>query len=220
MPDNNKVQQALQRLNGLLPLQQRQQQLDPEAARVHRQILRSFCTQGHAPEELDTATLQQLQQQDMIVLNSEAVAGDSPVTGAYPFSLEDTPHRISVHGHTLHAMCALDALSVAPMFDTGVSIDSLCHMSGAPVHIRQRGDDVLEATPAQPIRVGIRWQPPGQCAAHSLCREMIFLVGDESATQWQAGDAEHRELFDLPTAIALGSAFFSPLVADRTLPAD
>ena len=43
---------------------------------------------------------------------------------AYPFSGRPTPHRVRfADGHEVHAMCALDALGVAPMF--GEQIESL-----------------------------------------------------------------------------------------------
>ena len=81
------------------------------------------------------------------------------------------------------------------------------------VQVRQRGTQVLETSPsADRIRVGVRWQRPTACAAHVLCRQMVFLRDPEVAREWEGGDAISKELFTLSEAIAFGDAFFSPLM--------
>jgi hypothetical protein len=42
---------------------------------------------------------------------------DGSVAVAYPFSGRPTSHRVLIDGHSVHAMCAIDALGIAPMFD-------------------------------------------------------------------------------------------------------
>lgn len=212
------IQAAVARLNRQLPLKARQTQLAPALKNLHQAILCGFIEHGRAPSgaELDTviekeeraASLRKLGEADLIVLDK---AGRWPV-GAYPLTSEPTPHQLSVNGHTLHAMCALDALSVAPMFNETVSISSQCHVNHTPVRIQMQGDTLLDARPDDAI-VGIRWQMPTAVAAHSMCMEMVFLENRATAEQWQDGDTDNISLFTLSEAVAFGKGFFLPLMA-------
>lgn len=203
----------LYHLNGLLPLKERQNAVPRTDANVHRSILRSFAGQGRPENKraADTETLERLHSKDLIVLD-----GQGRIVGAYPFTLERTPHRLTISGHRLHAMCALDALAVSPMFDCEVQIDSQCALSGEPINIRQRGQNLLEVKPAENLLLGIHWQPVTGCAAHSLCREMVFLRDLEAAMAWQQTDPEPRELFELQEAVQIAAQFFAPLMQEET----
>ena len=213
------VDAALQRLNGLLPLTARQQALPPELARLHRAILRGFVSRGRPlqAEEIagllgniePAAALERLAADDLLVLD----AARGAVLGAYPLTLEATPHRLTVNGFHVNAMCALDALSVAPLFGMEVAIRSRCHITGEVIVIRQQGMELLEASPSRDIRLGVRWQDPQACAAHSLCLQMVFLKDAQIAHQWQGGNLQDIGLFDLDEAVAFGAAFFGPLLA-------
>jgi hypothetical protein len=207
---------AYSRLNALLPLGDRYAGLPAALRGLHRRVLEGFAQHGRAPgrsalaggdvEALDAA-LSRLAQADLIVLG-----GDGEIAGAYPFTMEATPHRLELPGCTAHAMCAVDALAVSPMFEVAVRIESVCHETGQPVRVAQRGVQI-DPEPAG-LHVGIRWQAPGACAARSLCREMVFLASREAAGTWSRA-VENRSVFDLPTAVALASAFFLPLVREQ-----
>lgn len=208
---------ALQRLNNLLPLAERQQSLSVAERELHQTILRHWFQTGAPPRYHQMAkrwpepglaeTLARLSRDDLIVL-----ADPHTIVGAYPLTLEETPHLVRANGHSLRAMCAVDALAVSPLFGRPTQIESRCRVTGAPVQIQQDGTTVLAAQPTATLQVGIHWQPPQSCAAHSLCREMVFLV-DAAAAAWQAIDPDRRDCFTLPGAIELGAAFFVPLLA-------
>ena len=84
---------------------------------------------------------------------------------------------------------------------------------GNSVQIRQRGTQVLKASPSVVrMRVGIRWRRPTTCTAHVLCRQMVFLIDPDVARGWERGDPISKELITLPEAIAFGDAFFRPLM--------
>lgn len=213
------VQHSLDRLNGLLPLAARQAQLEPSLRELHMKILRSFAERGRPPlpEELAAqlgdngvaAALQRLAGDDLIVLAPDTCA----IAGAYPFSIEPRPHRVTFNGNEVHAMCALDALSVAPMFDAPVRVRSHCHVNGAAIEIHMHGTQVLAAAPEQPY-VGIRWQGTSGCAAQSLCLEMVFLRDRVTAGDWQGDSPGTTDVFSLPEAVEFGAAFFRPLLAE------
>ena len=213
------IQTALIRLNSQLPLKDRQNRLSPELKAAHQCVLTTLVNKGRPPtkEELEgvlgeekfTESLQRLASEDLVVLNAQ---GSHPV-GAYPVTIEHTPHKISVNDHRLHAMCALDAVSVAPLFDTHVTIESKCHVSQSPIILRMQGSKLLDVQPTDDVTVAIRWQMPSAVAAHSMCMEMVFLKDRQTAIAWQDSDVENISLFTLPEAAAFGKMFFMPLLA-------
>jgi len=209
---------ALERLNALLPLKQRQDQLSPAIKKLHQDIIHSLVSHGHVPntQEMEsllglsnvTADLVELANNDLIVMDQDGTT----VIGAYPITLEPTPHTIRVHGNRLFAMCALDAVSVAPMFDAQVDIESQCHLTQVNIKIQMQGNEIITATPSPDITLGIRWQNPGKVAAHSLCMEMVFLANLAAGHQWQSQDRDNISLFSLPQAVLFGAAYFLPLM--------
>jgi mercuric reductase len=211
------VTAAIDKLNSLLPLKARQDALAAPLRAVHRAILESFAAEGAPPSRAELAAQPGIEDVDAVL--AELAAGDlvvlnparDAVTGAYPFTVEARVHRVRVNGHTVHAMCALDALSIAPMFGTATRIESRCHVSERPIAIDMQDTRIVSAQPASP-RVGIRWQATSGCAAQSLCLEMVFLYDAATAGAWQREDPEHISLFDLPDAVAFGAAFFRPLL--------
>lgn len=209
------IDRGLERLGGRLPLAERQRALPPRHAVIHRAILDSFARRGAAParpELVEMAgadpdvALERLAADDLVVLDG------GTVVGAYPFTLESTPHRLVVEGTVeINAMCSLDAVAVAPMFDCDVEIRSSCAITGAPIRIRQRGSSVLDAEPSG-LRLGIRWLQPTGCAAHSMCREMVFLSDLETAATWRGPDPDAAGIYDLTEGVEFGERFFGPLL--------
>ncbi len=214
------IARAIDRLHSQLPLQGRQQALPPALAEVHRAMLHSLAERGRpltreeiAPmlEDGDVeGALARLGQDDLVVLS----VSETQVVGAYPMTVEDTPHRLKVNGRAVNAMCALDVLSVGPMFDAEVDIESRCRVTDEPIRIHQHGSRICSAEPSPDIRVGVRWQDPMACAAHSMCLEMVFLKDGPTALAWQKGDTENVSIFTLPEAVEFGAGFFNPLVQD------
>jgi len=213
--------ETLYRLHGLLPLKERQQGLSQIEVKLHQVILRSFVERGRplAKWEIsrsqDAANpdtlLDRLRACDLVVLD-----GRGEVVGAYPFTIEKTHHVVEVNGHRLQAMCALDALAVSPMFDLEVQIHSRCASSQVPIRLRQRDLELLEMEPSEDLLLGIHWQKATTCAAHSLCREMVFLKDLDAAMCWQKTVPEVRELFGPQEAARIAAQFFMPLLQEVT----
>jgi len=216
--DGKKVTAAVAKLNQQLPLATRQSQLSEPLAAVHRAMLRSLAERGRPLEEEElaalvgaeeaAAALKRLGRDDLVVLNADG----SAAVGAYPMTVEDTPHRLQVNGRPVNAMCALDAVSVGPMFDTEVAIESHCAVTGEPIRIRQQGERILAAEPSDDVRVGVRWQQPEGHAAHSMCMEMVFLKDGAAARRWVEEGEGDKSQYTLPEAVAFGAGFFVPLV--------
>lgn len=70
-------------------------------------------------------------------------------------------------------MYALDAISVAAMFDVEVGIEFVCQQSATPICIRMRGDNILETAPGPECMIGIRWRSLSAIAAYSMCTQMV-----------------------------------------------
>jgi mercuric reductase len=231
-----RLARALQHLHDLLPLKERQESLERPLVELHRAILHSLVEQGRpltraeiakklGSEDAAAKAVALLGSYDLIVRNPltirdahtnalvvlDAKGGD--VLGAYPITTEETPHKVSVNGNQLYAMCAVDALAVGAMFNTETLIQSNCHVTEEPVTIRQRGKEILEANPPD-VRVGVRWQRLIDCCAHVMCRQMIFLRDEATAQAWLNADPVSKELFTVPEAILFGEAFFTPLLED------
>lgn len=212
------IQAAVNKLNSQLPLKARQDLLPAALKTGHQNVLVSLVKQGRPPshDELKVQlgveniedSLQRLGSDDLVVLGTDG----KHLVGAYPVTIENTAHKIRVNGNTIHAMCALDAVSVAPMFDTEVIIESTCCVSKTSITIHMQGSKILEAQPTEGVMVGIRWQMPSGAAAHSMCMEMVFLKDRQTAETWQNGDTENVSLFTLSEAVAFGKAFFLPLL--------
>jgi len=166
------VDEGVKRLRAILPLQARQAALPEAVRRLHRRVLRTFaatgsppsvasCAEGLGPGAVEEA-LAALAVGDLVVRGA-----DGSIQGAYPFTLAATPHRVKLRSHTVHAMCALDALAVGPMFAAAAVVESACEVTGAAVRAEQAGWNLVDAAPAS-VRVGIRWGAPEGAAAQSL----------------------------------------------------
>lgn len=213
------ITQAVQRLSQQLPLKDRQDTLSEPLKALHREVLSSLVTRGRPPTRAEVAALVGEDQVDASIarLGSEDLAVLSQdrreILGAYPVTAEQTNHAVHVGGHEIHAMCALDAVSVGAMYDVPVEICSVCRVTGEPICIKQNGMQILEATPPT-ARVGVRWQyPSGDHAAHSMCMEMVFLKDDAAAAAWHGGDLQNYTVFTLDEAVQFGARFFNPLLS-------
>ena len=212
-----KVSEAVAHLNKILPLKANQQALSEEVRQLYRDILYSYIDIGRSLSRAEIAlrtedagqAIATLQQNDLVVFDK---AGE-PI-GAYPFTMEKREHKLVVNGHVVHSMCALDSLAVSAMYDLELEINSVCHLSGLPVVIRQKGRNVLNTDEVHDVYFAINWNAASSsaCCADSLCTEMIFIKGKVAANDWCNQAAEHREIFALDEAVEFAAGFFLPLL--------
>ena len=214
---SKKIHNAVDRLNKILPLHAQQQSLTDENANLYQQLLRSFVDKGRILTRNEIArlvgnvdiTIDELAARELIVCDSN----NDPV-GAYPFTMQQRAHRILVNGFTVHAMCALDALAISPMFNYPTEIYSQCHVSKKPIHIIQQDSVLQNIVEQNDISFAVNWNAAskGGCCADSLCMEMIFIYGTDISEKWQAQDSNNRELFTLQEAVGFATDFFRPLM--------
>jgi mercuric reductase len=210
---------ALNRLTGLLPLAARQAALSPDLRKLHHGFLRSLVERGRPLTEAEIAVsvpghdaltaVWILSSMDLIVLNRDGLPA-----GAYPVTTEKTPHEVRVNGNTIWAMCALDAVSVAPTFHTKTVVRSRCPVTGSEIAIEMSGSTILDVTPTADVQIGVWWRDPGAVAARNFCPGVMFLRDLAAARMWHAGRAADHDFAPLVDAVAVGERFFRPLVME------
>lgn len=138
---------------------------------------------------------------------------DGEIVVAYPFSGRPTDHVVRFKGgNEVNAMCAIDALGVAPMFDQSIEIDSRDPLTGEGIGV--------ELTPPG----AGRWQPQGAvvvCGASrsgesycSCCPVLNFFASAENGERWLEGRPDVRGyVMTMPEAIEAGRAVFGDVLS-------
>jgi mercuric reductase len=216
---NDTIHGAVDRLKRILPLQKSFSYLNTIEKRLYQGVLCHFIESGHAPqrEELKAQYGEAETIVDKLARNALITLDESgEIYGAYPFTMEQRAHQVTINGVQVHAMCALDALAPSAMFSCHSIIHSQCGVSKQALCIEMEGKTVLNKVEAGDIHIGINWQAAcgAKSCADSLCREMIFLHDREIAHDWSKENTAQREIFTLDEAIAFSAAFFSPLMAE------
>jgi hypothetical protein len=156
------------------------------------------------------AHLAELQAHDL--LGTDRTTG--AIVYAYPFTSQATEHRVKLYGHTLHALCAIDALGVGGMFRTDVTITSSCRLCATQIEIAttQAGQAVTCARPAD----AVVWYDLAydRAAATSCCPSIGFLCSDDHLQQWLASRIPRASSrLALGEAMEVGRAIFEPVLA-------
>jgi hypothetical protein len=140
---------------------------------------------------------------------------DGEITVAYPFSGRATDHVVRFeNGDEVNAMCAIDALRVAPMFEQSIEIASRDPLTGEEIEV--------ELTP---VGTG-SWQPEGAvvvCGASgsgeswsSCCPVLNFFASPENGERWLEGRPDVRGyVMGMPEAIEAGRAVFGDVLASN-----
>ena len=212
-----KVEQAITRLQKILPIKTRLDDMDLDSASVYLAVVNGFYQLGRAPfiSELESThsdaknIAADLGKQDMLTLDDHG-----EVKGCYPFTMEKRVHLIQINGHEVHAMCAMDALAPSSMFETSSVILSECEVTKEPVRIELNNQAIQNKYDVSEVHFGMNWMAASSCGscADSLCTEMLFLKDTKTAEAWLKDDAENREIFTLPDAVEFATGFFKPMM--------
>jgi len=132
------------------------------------------------------------------------------IIAAYPFSGSATSYKVSYKRKeykSIFAMCAIDALGISFMFDSDVSIESLCFHCEQKIEIDVQDEEIISLNPKETVV----WcdMEYSKCAATSLCRNINFFSSEEHFKKWQKGKVKSRgHLLRLDEAFYLGKLFF------------
>jgi alkylmercury lyase len=200
------------------------QTLEPAQDRVWRTVLELFARSGRppAPHEISKETgpsvenirtlVSELQAHDLLGCDASA----DVILYAYPFTGEQTEHRVQLRGQWLHAVCAIDALGIAGMFRTDVVIESSCRACGSRIEIgtAEGGKSVGYIRPGDAV-VWYDLAHSGRAAA-SCCPSIAFLCSDAQLQQWLSAQSPQRSGYTLALdeALEVGRALFEPVFAE------
>lgn len=191
--------------------------LDAVERAPHQAILCAFAATGRSPalHALDQVAagraaevLQALHDADAIRLTSY---GDIAV--AYPFSAVPTRHRVRIGDQVdVYAMCAVDALGMAPMLGRDTVIESVDVTTGRPIRVVMAdGRSIWE--PVEVV-VFIGADAGGGPSADCCCDYLNFFTDRSSAETWVA---EHTDvpgqIINQSEAEALATRLFGHLLA-------
>ena len=193
---------------------------EPER-RLYRWILTSFRA-GDPPTVDDLAavaaeldlpleqTLAKLAHEDLV--HHDAARGE--ITVAYPFSRRPTAHTVRSHdGSEAFAMCAIDAVGIAPMFGESIAISSRDPLTGEQIQVTLAPEGDGRWLPDEAVVVCGASGSGESCT--SCCPVLNFFASAASAEGWLAA---HREVqgcvISMDEAIAAGRAVFGDLLKE------
>jgi alkylmercury lyase len=198
--------------------------LDSDQDLVWRTTLRSFADLGRAPRIADLvartglavdrlrALLGQLEAHDLIGLDHDA----QQVRLAYPFTQAATEHRVECNGHTLHALCAIDALGVGAMYNADTAIQTRCRCCGAAIRVTTIAEGRTLGI-VEPVDAVVWYDfAYERSAAASCCPSIVFLCTDEHLQQWLRAQTGRRAGIRLAMdeALEVGRALFGPILTE------
>ncbi len=182
----------------------RSARLSPAERAFYLWILEHFATEGPpAAEAIRTKTIalgldlvqarEKLVGEDLVHFD-----GSGEVMVAYPFSGRSRGHRVLIDGRRrVEAMCAIDALGIAPMLGLPVEISSRDPVSDGEVWVRlDPGEDAWwEPEQAVVLAGSARCDGPsfGGC-----CNVLNFFESKQNAEQYLR---EHEQIGGLPVSI-------------------
>jgi hypothetical protein len=164
--------------------------ISPGALRLYRALIDAFITDGDVPASAARPGADELDEQDARAALDKLTVADwiardehGRVIALYPFSPEPTDVRVAIGGVERHAMCAIDALGVAPMLDRPVTVTSACPICDAEVHINVAPDRIAARRPRSSIV--IRRRTCGSAHA-TRCSATRFACSPQHARDWIA----------------------------------
>ena len=132
---------------------------------------------------------------------------DGALTALYPFSLIPTPVRVTLDGVTRDAMCAIDALGVAPLLDRPATIASGCAVCGRALALAVAPDGPHDAVPPN---LGVVLRHAVGPAHLNRCGAIRFVCSPEYGAAWIAASGDPLDSFlALDAAFARARAIFA-----------
>jgi hypothetical protein len=164
-----------------------------EAHRVYRAIIDGILADGGVLPEAALADATGLSDKQVRDALDALVAGDwagrdanGALTTIYPFSALPTAVRLRIagcEGAERYAMCAIDALGVAPMLGRAVGVASACPVCGTAIGLTVAPDGVRDCDPPALAVLHRRTAGP----AHLLrCGATRFVCSPEHGRTWLA----------------------------------
>jgi hypothetical protein len=186
----------------------------------YRWILRTFGAGAPpSPDELaDTASGLELEVEPALERLARAdLVHHDPQTGAivvaYPFSGRPTAHRVRLDGREVYAMCAIDALGIAPMLGEPIEIASRDPFTGESIQVWLDPDGNDARQPGEAVVVSGRTGSGESCDC--CCPVLNFFGSSANAELWLAAHSEvEGAVTSMDEAIAAGRAVFGDILRE------
>ena len=202
--------------------QARRSRLSDSERALYFWILRRFAEGGRPPREdlgkeaeqlgLELeAALATLRREDLVHLGD-----DGEITVAYPFSGLPAAHRVRFpNGQEAFAMCAIDALGIAPMLDQPIEITSRDPLGNEPFHADLSPDGSACWQPeTAAVVAGVNDRHADSCSG--CCPVLNFFASSENAERWLNEHPQvHGEVITIEDAIAAGRAIFADVLTEN-----
>jgi hypothetical protein len=178
--------------------------LAPAERALYRWVLRQFATR-RAPNRSGLAgqaerlalepeaALVLLAREDLVHLEG------SEIMVAYPFSGRPSRHRVRFDGREVYAMCAIDALGIAPMLGQAIEVVSSDPVSEEEVRVDLAADGHGSWQP--PEAVVLAGRACEGAAFHGCCHVLNFFASQANAERYLR---EHEEVRGSPISIPQG----------------
>jgi Alkylmercury lyase len=188
---------------------------------LYRWILRGFAAgrppapdalAGAASElELDVeTTLERLRQRDLVHHDPSSGA----ILIAYPFSGRPAAHRVRLNGREVYAMCAIDALGIAPMLGEPIEILSRDPLTGDGIRVELAPEGDGDWQPHEAVVLSGTTGRGDSCDC--CCPVLNFFASADSAQRWLGLNSHVRGLVvPMQDAIAAGRAVFGDVLKDE-----
>ena len=175
----------------------------PSSADVRAVAARLGLTADHA--------LRTLAREDLVHRGA-----DGEITVAYPFSGRPTAHRVRFpSGHEVDAMCAIDALGIASMFEELIEVESRDPLSGGEIRARVAPDGAAESWPESAVVVAGAIRSDGDDACGGCCPVLNFFATSANAERWLGEHPEVRgHRISIDEAAAAGRAVFGNVLSE------
>ncbi|MEV0288655.1 alkylmercury lyase family protein [Kribbella sp. NPDC050820] len=180
--------------------------LNAKERAAHQAILRAFAAAGR-PSAQDPAVLRALHDADAIRLTSYG-----EIAVAYPFSATPTRHRVRIGDRVdVYAMCAVDALGIAPMVGEDTVISSVDVTTGRPITVVTRDGRSTWSPDTAVVFVGA--DAGGGPSADCCCDYLNFFADRSAGDRWMAAHpGVPGQLISHHEAEELGARLFGHLL--------
>ena len=187
---------------------------------LYRWILGRFATSGR-PRRTDVegeahrlgldlpAALATLAREDLVCLGP-----DGEIAVAYPFSGRPTAHRVRLRrGHEAYAMCAIDALGIAPMLGEEIEIFSSDPLTGEEIEVALAPNGEGRWPQSAVVVSGTTASDAGSCG--SCCPVLNFFASHDNAETWLDARSDVRGVvISLEEAILAGREVFGNVLKE------
>jgi hypothetical protein len=185
-----------------------------EAHAVYRALIAAMLAVGTLPDVAAQAEATGLASGEVRAGLDALVAGDwagrddaGAIVALYPFSIEPTPVQFRLDQSERYAMCAIDALGVAPMLDAEINIESCCPVCDAAIGLMVGPEGVRAASPET---VGVVYRRSVGPAHLSRCGATRFFCSPDDARAWLATSGGPDDLLlSADEAFARGREIFA-----------